>query len=121
MGLRHQIAARAIIPLVLSIPAITAFITWQSAQLATSSIDTFEQNVLKSKQGDILNLTKLAVSTINDIYRNAAADGEAAKHKVKAILAALNDGQDGYFFVYDYDGNTIVHPREFFRAGLSLY
>lgn len=117
MSLRHQIVALAIVPLVVSILAITAFITWQSAQLATSSIDTFEQNMLKSKEGEILNLTKLAVSTINDIYQNASADDEAAKDKVKAILAALDYGQDGYFFVYDYDGNNIVHPRQGFRAG----
>jgi two-component system NarL family sensor kinase len=117
LSLRHQIVALAIVPLVVSILAITAFITSQSAQLATSSIDTFEQNMLKSKQGEILNLTKLAVSTINDIYQNASADDEAAKDKVKAILAALDYGQDGYFFVYDYDGNNIVHPRQGFRAG----
>ncbi|WP_213030719.1 cache domain-containing protein, partial [Acinetobacter baumannii] len=74
-------------------------------------------NMLKSKEGEILNLTRLAVSTINEIYQNASADDEAAKDKVKAILAALDYGQDGYFFVYDYDGNNIVHPRQGFRAG----
>ena len=70
MSLRHQLVALAIVPLIL---AITAFITWQSAQLATSSINTFEQNMLKSKEGEILNLTKLAVSTINETYQNAFA------------------------------------------------
>ncbi|MBB4568916.1 cache domain-containing protein [Rhizobium leucaenae] len=117
MSLRHQIIALAIIPLVVAILAITSFITWQSANLTQVNIATFEQNMLKSKETEILNLTHLAVSAIQATYGDAAADDQAAKEKVAAILASLDYGKDGYFFVYDYDGNNIVHPRQSFRPG----
>ncbi|MGR9139631.1 two-component system sensor histidine kinase MctS [Rhizobium leguminosarum] len=117
MTLRHQIIALAIVPLVISILAITIFITWQSANLAKNSIDTFEQNMLKTKEAEILNLTNLALSAIQTIYDNAGSDDEAAKQQVAAILTSLDYGKDGYFFVYDYDGNNIVHPRQSFRHG----
>lgn len=117
MTLRHQIIALAIVPLVISILAITTFITWQSANLAKNSIDTFEQNMLKTKEAEILNLTNLALSAIQTIYDNAGPDDEAAKQQVAAILTSLDYGKDGYFFVYDYDGNNIVHPRQSFRHG----
>ncbi|MBY5564365.1 sensor histidine kinase MctS [Rhizobium leguminosarum] len=117
MTLRHQIIALAIVPLVISILAITTFITWQSANLAKNSIDTFEQNMLKTKEAEILNLTNLALSAIQTIYDNAGSDDEAAKQQVAAILTSLDYGKDGYFFVYDYDGNNIVHPRQSFRNG----
>ncbi|MGO8499765.1 histidine kinase, partial [Rhizobium ruizarguesonis] len=52
MTLRHQIIALAIFPLVISILAITTFITWQSANLAKNIIDTFEQNMLKTKEAE---------------------------------------------------------------------
>ncbi|MBB4480593.1 cache domain-containing protein [Rhizobium etli] len=117
MTLRHQIIALAIVPLVISILAITAFITWQSANLAKNSIDTFEQNMLKTKEAEILNLTNLALSAIQTIYDKAGADDEAAKQQVADILTSLDYGKDGYFFVYDYDGNNIVHPRQSFRHG----
>ncbi|MEK1863101.1 MAG: sensor histidine kinase MctS, partial [Rhizobium leguminosarum] len=117
MTLRHQIIALAIVPLVISILAITTFITWQSANLAKNSIDTFEQNMLKTKEAEILNLTNLALSAIQTIYDNAGSDDEAAKQQVAAILTSLDYGKDGYFFVYDYDGNNIVHPRQSFRHG----
>ncbi|AJD45562.1 sensor histidine kinase protein (plasmid) [Rhizobium gallicum bv. gallicum R602sp] len=117
MNLRHQIVALAIIPLILAILIVTTFITWQSATLVRSSIDTFERNMLKAKETELLNLTNLALSAIHDIYEAAGPDDEVAKEKVRAILTTLDYGKDGYFFVYDYDGNNVVHPRQAFRPG----
>ena len=117
MTLRHQIIALAILPLVIAILAITTFITWQSANLTKDNIATFEQNMLKAKETEILNLTHLALSAIQTTYGSAAAEDQAAKEKVAAILTSLDYGKDGYFFVYDYDGNNIVHPRQSFRNG----
>jgi two-component system, NarL family, sensor kinase len=119
MNLRHQIVALAIVPLVLAILAITGLVTWQSTNLARSSIDTFERNMLEAKTTELLNLTNLALSAIDDIYQNAGPDDEAAKEEVRQILTALDYGEDGYFFVYDYDGYNIVHPRQTFRPGLN--
>jgi two-component system, NarL family, sensor kinase len=117
VNLRHQIVALAIVPLVLAILTITMLITWQSTRLVQSSIDTFERNMLDAKETELLNLTNLALSAIEDIYEAAGPDDEAAKERVRAILTALDYGEDGYFFVYDYDGNNIVHPRQTFRPG----
>ncbi|RJT37535.1 histidine kinase [Mesorhizobium waimense] len=117
MTLRNQIIALAIVPLMIAILAITTFITWQSANLAKNNIDTFEQNMLKAKEAEILNLTNLALSAIETTYRDAGPGDTAAKEKVAAILTSLDYGKDGYFFVYDYDGNNIVHPRQSFRHG----
>lgn len=117
LNLRHQIVALAVVPLVLAILTITTFITWQSTHLVRSSIDTFERNMLKAKETELLNLTNLALSAIQEIYDAAGPDDEAAKEKVRAILTSLDYGVDGYFFVYDYDGNNIVHPRQAFRPG----
>ncbi|PBC06277.1 cache domain-containing protein [Mesorhizobium sp. WSM3860] len=117
MTLRYQIIALAIVPLMIAILAITTFITWQSANLAKNNIDTFEQNMLKAKEAEILNLTNLALSAIDTTYRDAGPGDQAAKDKVAAILTSLDYGKDGYFFVYDYDGNNIVHPRQSFRHG----
>jgi len=119
--LRYQIIALAIVPLILAILAITAFITWQSTTLAQSSIDTFERNMLKAKETELLNLTNLALSAIEDVYQRASPDDEQAKEKVRSILTSLDYGNDGYFFVYDYDGNNIVHPRQTFRPGRNWF
>lgn len=121
MHLRHQIVALAIVPLIVAILTITAFITWQSTKLAQSSIDTFERNMLKAKETELLNLTNLALSAIQDVYSNAGPDDEQAKERVRSILTSLDYGTDGYFFVYDYDGNNVVHPRQAFRPGHNWF
>lgn len=117
MTLRYQILALAIVPLIVAILTVTAFITWQSANLVQSSIATFEKNMLKAKETELLNLTNLALSSIQQIYDDAGPDDTAAMEKVRKILTSLDYGRDGYFFVYDYDGNNVVHPRQTFRPG----
>ena len=39
-------------------------------------------------------------------------DDEEAKAQVAQILAAMIYGDEGQFFVYDYDGNALVIPRD---------
>lgn len=117
MSLRHQIIALTVIPLIVAILTVTTFITLQSANLIGSSIGTFERNMLKAKETELLNMTNLALSAIQGIYQAAGPDDEVAKEKVREILTSLDYGQDGYFFAYDYDGNNIVHPRQTYRPG----
>ncbi len=117
MHLRHKILALAMVPLIFAIVAIAWLVMSQSANLARASIDTFERNMLEAKQDELLNLTNLALSAIEEIYENADADDEAAKQQVRDILSAIDYGEDGYFFVYDYDGINVVHPRQQFRNG----
>ncbi|OLP60874.1 histidine kinase [Xaviernesmea oryzae] len=117
MTLRQQIIALALVPLVLAVLSITSFITWQSAELAGSSISTFERNMLDSKEAEIVNLTSLAMSAIRPVYEAAGPDDAAAKSRVIEIMRGLDYGRDGYFFVYDDQGNNLVHPRQAFLAG----
>lgn len=119
MNLRQKILALSISPLILAIVVITLLVTYQSTQLAQASISTFERNMLETKEKELLNLTNMAVSAIIGIYENAGPDDAAAKQQVQEILSSLDYGEDGYFFVYDYNGVNIVHPRQSFRKGVN--
>ncbi|MET3927060.1 cache domain-containing protein [Devosia sp. 2618] len=119
MNLRQKILALAILPLVVAIAVITVLVTSQSTMLARASIATFERNLLKAKEQELLNLTNMAISAIAAIYDDADADDEDAKQKVRVILSDLDYGPDGYFFAYDFDGVNIVHPRQSFRHGVN--
>lgn len=81
MTLRYQIVALAIVPLIVAILTVTAFITWQSANLVQSSIATFEKNMLKAKETELLNLTNLALSSIQQIYDEAGPNDTAAMER----------------------------------------
>ncbi len=117
MSFKQQVLALAVLPLIVAILAITILVTSQSRELAQRSIATFEQNMLAAKQQELISYTNLAMSSISRIYDNAGPDDLAAQEQVKDILTNLSYSEDGYFFVYDYEGNNLVHPKQPFRVG----
>lgn len=119
--LRQKIIALAIVPLVLAILAITFLVTSQSRELAESAIETFSENAMNAKREELRTYAGLARSAIAPIYQAASRNDEHAKARVREILSSLEWGPDRYFFVYDYTGKSIVHPRQPWRVGMSWY
>jgi len=117
MSFKQQVLALATLPLIIAILAITFLVTSQSRELAQRGITAFEQNMLESKQQELVNYTNLALSAIDYIYAKAGPNDKAAQEQVKNILTKLSYSEDGYFFVYDYEGNNLVHPKQPFRVG----
>ena len=73
--------------------------------------------MLAAKKSELLNYLRLAQTSIRHIYEGATPDDLVAKRRVKEVLNALTYGPDGYFFVYDYEGNNLVHPKQPHRVG----
>ncbi len=117
MSFKQQILTLATLPLILAILVITVLVTSQSRDLAQSSIASFEQNMLAAKQKGLTDYISLALSAIEHIYKDAGPDDIEAQEEVKKIINQLNYTEDGYFFVYDFEGNNIVHPKQPFRIG----
>ena len=73
--------------------------------------------MLAAKKSELLNYLRLAQTSIQHIYDSAAPNDETAKQRVKEVLNTLTYGPDGYFFVYDFKGNNLVHPKQPHRVG----
>lgn len=101
----------ATLPLILAMVTISVLVTLQSRQMAEREIHTLEEKLIAAKRDELKNYLSLARTAVINIYGRAAPDDEAAKLVVTQILSAMIYGQDGYFFVYDYDGNNLVSPR----------
>ena len=102
----------AAVPLILGSAAIALLVAAQSRHLAEREIGTLENQMMAAKRVELRNYLSIARSAIFNVYGRAAPDDEAAKLRVSQTLAALLYGKDGYFFVYDYDGNNLVSPRD---------
>jgi two-component system NarL family sensor kinase len=63
-------------------------------------------------QEELRNYISIARTAIGATYGNASPGDEDAKREVMQTLAAMIYGQDGYFFVVDYDGRNLVAPRQ---------
>lgn len=102
----------ATLPLLLAVAAISALVVYQGRQLAEREIAALEAQLVAVKKEELKNYLSLARTAFGAIYGNAAPDDAEAKEKVAQILSAMLYGQDGYFFVYDYDGTNLVSPRQ---------
>ncbi|SFR49329.1 cache domain-containing protein [Litoreibacter janthinus] len=117
LSYRQKIFLLTTLPLVLAVAAISAVVTIQSRQLAEREIRELEAQLIDAKRAELKNYLSLARTAIGSVYGNAAPDDDAAKLQVTQTLSAMIYGQDGFFFVYDYDGNNLVSPRQTFLIG----
>lgn len=102
----------AALPLLLAVAAISALVVVQSRQVAEREIAALEAQLIEAKKAELKNYLSLARTAFGAIYGNAQPDDAAAKTRVIQILAAMLYGQDGFFFVYGYDGTNLVSPRQ---------
>ncbi len=109
---RRKFFAMAAVPLLLAMAAIAALVTVQSRALAEREIVSLEEQLLEAKKDELRNYISIARTAIGARYGNALPDDEVAKREVMQTLAAMIYGQDGYFFVFDYEGKNLVAPRQ---------
>lgn len=101
----------ASLPLLLAAIAIAVLVAAQSRQTAQQEIKILQDELIAAKRAELKNYLSLARTAFINIYGRALPDDEDAKLQATQTLSAMLYGQDGYFFVYDYDGNNLVSPR----------
>ncbi|WP_332856289.1 cache domain-containing protein [Duganella sp. S19_KUP01_CR8] len=120
MKLRQKVIFLAITPLILALIAIALAVRHQSVLLAQQQRETIQQAYLSSKEAELKHYVALASHAIAHLYESGR-DDQATRDEAKRILSSLSYGDDGYFFVYDMQGNTLMHPRQPELVGQNLY
>ena len=88
--------------------------------MAEREITALETQLIQTKKAELRNYVTQARNGFYFIYGSATPDDAEAKESVAQILSAMIYGEDGQFFVYDYDGTAIVSPRETSRIGRNF-
>ena len=108
----QKLSLVAAIPLVLAVAAIALFVTYEARATAEREIQALEGRLIEAKKQELRNYVTQARNGFAYIYGRATPDDQVAQNLVKQILSAMIYGKDGFFFVYDYDGNNLVSPRQ---------
>lgn len=114
MKLRHKIIFFAATPLLISFGVIAIVVWHQTIRLGEQQRQSIQEAYRSSKDAELHHYVDLAVHSIKHLYEGSDGkhgDEERAKQEAINILTQLDYGDDGYFFVYDFAGNTLVHPR----------
>ncbi|MDQ1924551.1 cache domain-containing protein [Massilia pseudoviolaceinigra] len=120
MKLRQKVIFLAITPLILALCTIALFVRHQAITLAQQQRDTIQQAYLASKEAELKHYVDLAARSVAHLVNSGKRD-DATLDEAKRILSTLSYGDDGYFFVYDYQGNSLMHPRQPGLVGRNLW
>ncbi len=119
MRLRWAVFLIAVVPLVLAGAAV-GWMVKQRAQVLTEMHATAVQPVLlAARKAELQNYINLARSAIRPLVREGLPDAQAQAQALD-LLRRLEWSHDGYFFVFDYAGNTLLYPRQPQLIGQNL-
>ncbi len=104
----------AALPLIVAATLISLVVASQSRALAEREIKSLEMQLIQAKRDELKNYLSIARTAFINIYGVAGPFDDAAKLAVTQDLSSMIYGQDGYFFVFDYEGNNLVAPRQTF-------
>ena len=110
----QKIFLLASLPLILAVTLISLVVAVQSRDLAGREIKALETQLIQAKRDELKNYLAIARTAFVNTYGLAGPHDEAAKLAVTQELSSILYGNDGYFFVFDYDGNNLVAPRQTF-------
>jgi two-component system NarL family sensor kinase len=120
MKLRQKVIFLAITPLIVALCAIALFVRYQAITLAQQQRDTIQQAYLASKEAELRHYVALASRSVAHLVDSGKRDA-ATMDEAKRILGTLSYGNDGYFFIYDFQGNNLMHPRQPELVGRNLW
>lgn len=118
---KTKITLLTLVPLIIAIAIISTFTIQQTRQLTETQTKEFEKELLALKKAELFNYMELASSAIKNVYDNPSIVKKYAQQEVYATLKSMEFGRDGYFFIYDYNGTNIAHPRKPQLEGKNLY
>lgn len=119
MQLRLKIFLLSIVPMSIALGSVILTVRNQTLKLAKQERDLVESTYLASREAELRAHVKLAQSSIAPLVKDASSAQRQAE--AIAILARLEYGKDGYFFVYDMKGNNLMHPRQPELVGKNLW
>ena len=119
MKLRGKLLLVAIVPLIASMALTAVVLRQQQYDLAQRQQELVRSSYIEVTQTELRHYVALALSTISPLY-NTGRDDEETKRLAMRQLAQLDYGPDGYFFLYDFDGTNLMHPRQPELVGKNL-
>ncbi len=111
LQLKTKLALVAGLPLLMALLLIALVVKQQEEALARRERAVVEQAYMKAREVELRHYVSLALTAIRPLYTTRRYD-PAARQEAIELLRSMNYGSDGYYFVYDMAGRSIMHPRQ---------
>ena len=120
MRIRPKFLLWAIGPLVVALALIAYAVMYQQRKLSEQERTLVESAYMASRKAELRHYVELAYSIIARLEETGLSDKEQQRESIR-LLASLEYGQDGYFFLYDQSGRNLMHPRQPELVGKNLW
>jgi two-component system NarL family sensor kinase len=125
MKLRLKILLLALLPLAAALCGVAWAVVHQQRELLERERSAVQRTYMEARRDELRHYVDLAVSNVRPLYeRTAHQDADqrqAATTQALALIAQLDYGTDGYFFVYDLQGRVLMHSRQPELVGQNLW
>ncbi|MFM0556606.1 cache domain-containing protein [Paraburkholderia sediminicola] len=124
MKLKAKIVLLAIVPFLAAIASIEIGVRQEATALAETQHATTQAAYMASKEIELKHYVELATTAIAPLYnagQDNARDDAMLRTRALDVLEKMDFGKDGYFFVYDMHGRSLMHPREPDLVGRDLW
>src|ERR1700761_9608223 len=124
MKLKAKIVLLAIVRFLAAIASIETGVREEATALAETQHATTQAAYMASKEIELKHYVELATTAIAPLYdagRDNARDDAMLRTRALDVLQKMDFGKDGYFFVYDMHGRSLMHPREPDLVGRDLW
>lgn len=120
MQLRLKFVLLSIVPTAIAVGLVILTVQSQTLELARQERKLVESAYITSKEAELRAYVKLARSAIEPLVNARDVPQKIRQEQAKAILQSLEFSQDGYFYLYDMQGNSLMHSRQPELVGQNL-
>ena len=115
MTLKQKILLLGAVPVLLMALVVNPSNYMVSKSALESELVVAREDAIKERKALLSSYIMMAKTAVDAVY--ALPDSPENRQKVKELLRPLRYSSDGYFFVYDFEGNTVLLPT---RAELEV-
>ncbi|WP_421322738.1 methyl-accepting chemotaxis protein [Aeromonas veronii] len=108
MTLKQKILLLGAVPVLLMALVVNLSNYMVSKRDLESDLVVARENAIKERKALLSSYIMMAKTAVDAMY--SLPDSPENRQKVKELLRPLRYSSDGYFFVYDFEGNTILLP-----------
>ncbi|MFL9708298.1 methyl-accepting chemotaxis protein [Aeromonas veronii] len=108
MTLKQKILLLGAVPVLLMALVVNLSNYMVSKSDLESELVVARENAIKERKALLSSYIMMAKTAVDAVY--SLPDSPENRQKVKELLRPLRYSSDGYFFVYDFEGNTILLP-----------
>jgi two-component system NarL family sensor kinase len=107
---RFTVLLLAALPLIFAIVSVAFIVQAQFDNLSTVQLTSVEPILLQARKDEIKDFVQTGRKAVVDLIKRNGNTPQT-QHEATEMLRSMDFGADNYFFVYDTQGTSVMHPR----------